>query len=235
MTDELDIRTAIKDTLPTVFGYIGIGLAFGVVSQSVGLSVLMVVLMSAITYAGSAQFIMVSMLVSHNPVVSIMVAVFLVNARMILMSTVVAPYFKKDSMWRNIFIGALLTDESFALSMNKVNYTDHKMSFEWFNTANLIADFTWMIASGVGALLGQLVAHPERLGLDFALVAMFIGLLYLQVIADRSLAKSLQLIVILAEAVIIYLGLIFIPGNLLLVVGTLLGCVTGVVIKHAFY
>ena len=235
MTDELDIRTAIKDTLPTVFGYIGIGLAFGVVSQSVGLSVLMVVLMSAITYAGSAQFIMVSMLVSHNPVVSIMVAVFLVNARMILMSTVVAPYFKKDSMLKNIFIGALLTDESFALSMNKVNYTDHKMSFEWFNTANLIADFTWMIASGVGALLGQLVAHPERLGLDFALVAMFIGLLYLQVIADRSLAKSLQLIVILAEAVIIYLGLIFIPGNLLLVVGTLLGCVTGVVIKHAFY
>ena len=235
MTDELDIRTAIKDTLPTVFGYIGIGLAFGVVSQSVGLSVLMVVLMSAITYAGSAQFIMVSMLVSHNPVVSIMVAVFLVSARMILMSTVVAPYFKKDSMWRNIFIGALLTDESFALSMNKVNYTEHKMSFEWFNTANLIAYFTWMIASGVGALLGQLVAHPERLGLDFALVAMFIGLLYLQVIADRSLAKSLQLIVILAEAVIIYLGLIFIPGNLLLVVGTLLGCATGVVIKHAFY
>jgi len=38
MDDKLDVKTAIKDTLPTVFGYIGIGLAFGIISSSVGIS-----------------------------------------------------------------------------------------------------------------------------------------------------------------------------------------------------
>ena len=35
MNDKLDVKTAIKDTLPTVFGYIGIGLAFGIIASSV--------------------------------------------------------------------------------------------------------------------------------------------------------------------------------------------------------
>lgn len=233
MNEQLDARTAVRETLPTVFGYIGIGLAFGVVSQSVGLNVILVMLMSAITYAGSAQFIMVSMLATHSPVISIMVAAFLVNARMMLMSATVAGYFKHDSMWHNILIGTLLTDESFALGMNKLNVTNRQLNFGWFNTVNLIAYGTWVAASGVGALLGKLVAHPEKLGLDFALVAMFIGLLYLQVIADKTLSVNLQIAVIVVEAVLIYVGLIFIPSNALLLVGTVLGCVIGVVIKHA--
>lgn len=49
MDDQLDIRSAIKDTLPTVFGYIGIGLAFGVVGKASGLSTFIVVLTSLIT------------------------------------------------------------------------------------------------------------------------------------------------------------------------------------------
>ena len=38
MNDKLDAKTAIKDTLPTVFGYIGIGLAFGIIASSVGIN-----------------------------------------------------------------------------------------------------------------------------------------------------------------------------------------------------
>ena len=38
MNDKLDVKTAIKDTLPTVFGYIGIGLAFGIIASSVGIN-----------------------------------------------------------------------------------------------------------------------------------------------------------------------------------------------------
>lgn len=60
MNEKLDFDTGIKDALPTVFGYIGIGLAFGIVGKTSGLSVLEILLMSLITYAGSAQFIMVS-------------------------------------------------------------------------------------------------------------------------------------------------------------------------------
>ena len=50
MNDKLDAKTAIKDTLPTVFGYIGIGLAFGIISSSVGISPFFVGAMSLFIY-----------------------------------------------------------------------------------------------------------------------------------------------------------------------------------------
>lgn len=71
MNNRLDATTAVKDTLPTVFGYIGIGLAFGIVARASGINPLLVLLMSAITYGGSAQFVAVSMLATHSPILSI--------------------------------------------------------------------------------------------------------------------------------------------------------------------
>ena len=92
MDDSLSVETAVKDTLPTVFGYIGIGISFGIVAASAGMSVLMATLMSLIVYAGSAQFILVSLLVIGTPIVSIALSVFLVNSRMILMSMTTAKF-----------------------------------------------------------------------------------------------------------------------------------------------
>ena len=172
MNNKLDRKTAFKDTLPTVFGYIGIGLAFGIIASSAGLNIFLVGAMSLFIYAGSAQFITVSMLSAGAPIISIIIATFLVNSRMILMSMSVAPFFKEYSLFKNISIGTFLTDESYALGMNKQNYTNGKLSYEWFNTANIISYMTWGISSVIGALLGSVVKNPYGLGLDFALVAM---------------------------------------------------------------
>src|SRR5699024_12321372 len=103
----------------------------------------MATLMSLIVYAGSAQFILVSLLVIGTPIVSIALSVFLVNSRMILMSMTTANFFKKNSLFENILLGSLITDESFALSMNKLNYTDGKLTFKWFNTVNVMAYLVW--------------------------------------------------------------------------------------------
>lgn len=235
MNGDLTVSAASKDTLPTVFGYIGIGVAFGIVGKAAGLSPLLVTLMSIITYVGSAQFVIVSMLVTHSPFFSIIFSVFLVNSRMILMSTTLASYFKYDSMFKNILVGTLLTDESFALGMNKLNYSDNHLNFAWFNTANVISYMTWILSSLVGAVLGNFISNPEKFGLDFALVAMFIGLLYLQLISDKSIKFNLQLIVVGFVLVAIYLGLIFIPSSLLILLVTLVACSFGVVMKHAFF
>lgn len=235
MNGDLTVSAASKDTLPTVFGYIGIGVAFGIVGKAAGLSPLLVTLMSIITYAGSAQFVIVSMLVTHSPIFSIIFSVFLVNSRMILMSTTLASYFKRESMVKNILVGTLLTDESFALGMNKLNYSDNHLNFAWFNTANVISYMTWILSSLVGAVLGNFISNPEKFGLDFALVAMFIGLLYLQLISDKSINFNLQLIVVGFVLVAIYFGLIFIPSSLLILLVTLVACNFGVVMKHAFF
>lgn len=233
MDDSLSVETAVKDTLPTVFGYIGIGLSFGIVAASAGMSVLMATLMSLIVYAGSAQFILVSLLVIGTPIVSIALSVFLVNSRMILMSMTTANFFKENSLFENILLGSLITDESFALSMNKLNYTDGKLTFKWFNTVNVMAYLVWAASTAVGAMLGKIITDPEKLGLDFALVAMFIGLLYLQLISDKSISLKVQLIVIGIMLPLVYFGLIFISSDLLILVVTLIGCTIGVILKHA--
>ncbi|MCO6528955.1 MULTISPECIES: AzlC family ABC transporter permease [Lactobacillus] len=235
MDDSLTKRAAVIDTLPTVFGYLGIATAFGVIARATGFSTITVILMSVIIYAGSAQFTTVSMLAAGSPIASIVFATFMVNSRMILMSTTVAPYFKKDSLGKGMLIGTLLTDESFALAMNKLNYTNGKMNFSWFNTENIISYSTWVIATMIGALLGNFIEDPKKLGLDFANVAMFIGLLYLQVNSDKALNKTLQVIVVLLTLVLTYISTIILPASLVIIAVTLIGCTLGMVIKHVFF
>ena len=233
--NQLTARSAIKDSIPTMFGYIGIGLAFGIIGKSLGFSPWLVAILSLTVYAGSAQFILVSMMALHNPIFSIVLAIFLVNSRMILMSITTAPYFKNDSMLKNILIGSFLTDESFALGMNKVNYTDNQLTFTWFNTANIVSYLTWAGASFVGAIAGSFIHNSYAIGLDFALVAMFIGLLYLQVIAKNGMPLKLKLLMILITFIMVFIGLIFIPSNLLILLVTLITCLIGVIIKHVFF
>ncbi|WP_278963335.1 AzlC family ABC transporter permease [Lactobacillus apis] len=235
MDDSLTKRAAVVDTLPTVFGYLGIATAFGVIARASGFSTITVILMSVIIYAGSAQFTTVSMLVAGSPIASIVFATFMVNSRMILMSTTVAPFFKKDSLGKGMLIGTLLTDESFALAMNKLNYTNEKMNFSWFNTENIISYSTWVIATMIGALLGNFIEDPKKLGLDFANVAMFIGLLYLQIKSDKDLNKLLQVIVVLLTLVLTYISTIILPASLVIIAVTLIGCTLGMVIKHVFF
>ena len=235
MNEQLTVKSAIKETLPTVFGYVGIGMAFGIIGRESGFSPVIVLLMSLFIYAGSAQFTTVSMLSGGSPVLSIILATFLVNSRMILMSTTLTNYFKNAPLRQNILLGTLLTDESFALSMNKQNYTRGQLNFTWMNTANLIAYLTWVLSSVIGALLGGIVADPKVLGLDFAIVAMFMGLVYLQVICDKSLKHGLQLLVIVLTCVLTYLALILLPANIVIIVVTLFGCSLGVWCKHAFF
>lgn len=235
MNSELTFKRGLKEAVPTVFGYLGIGVAFGMIGHGAGFSVLIVFLLSLIVYAGSAQFVMLSMLAVKSPILSIILSVFLVNSRMILMSMTTAPHFKKESFFKNVFIGTLLTDESFALGMNKLNYTDGNLSFSWFNAVNLFAYSAWNLATVAGCLLGNLLADPQKFGFDFAVIAMFIGLLYLQVVSEKHLGRVLQVIMIGATFILFYFGLMIVPSNLLILLVTLFACALGVGIKYVFF
>jgi 4-azaleucine resistance transporter AzlC len=235
MNQNLDVKSAMEEVLPTVFGYLGISIAFGIVGRAAGFSIPIVTLISMIVYAGSAQFVLITMLVAHSPILSIIFSVFLINSRMILMSTTVAPYLNLESMKKNILVGTFLTDESFALGMNKLNYTSNKLNFPWLNTVNIVAYWTWVIGTFMGAILGNLISNPEKFGLNFAITAMFIGLLYLQIISDKTIKMSVQLLIIFFTLLLTYLGLIFIPSNLLILITTIFGCFLGVMLKNVIH
>lgn len=136
-------REGVQACLPTILGYLGIGIAMGVVGKGVGLSVFEILVMSIFIYAGSAQFIICGMVALGAPVIAIIFTTFLVNLRHFLMSMSVASYFKKVPILSSIGIGTLLTDESYGVLVTALN-NEKKITVPWTNGLNITAYLTWI-------------------------------------------------------------------------------------------
>lgn len=226
----ISFNEGIKACVPTILGYAGIGIAAGVVGKSVGLSILEIALMSILVYAGSAQFIICGMLAIQSPISAIILTTFLVNLRHFLMSMSIATYFKSTPLKTSIGIGTLLTDESYGVLMTALN-NNYSVSSNWTNGLNITAYISWILATVTGGLLGNWIPDPHLLGLDFALVAMFIGLFVLQV--DLPIRKQTKktVIVLLTVCVSLYVLMAFVSAELAILLATLLGCTVGVVLR----
>lgn len=220
-------REGVIACIPTVLGYFGIGLAAGILGKGAGLSVLSIVLMSTIIYGGSSQFIIIGMLVTNSPVSAIILTTFLVNARHFLMSLSVSEYFKDFSLSKSIGIGTLLTDESYGVLMNPI-MNGQRVSPQWVNGLNITAYLVWILSNLLGALVGNLIPNPEQFGLDFALVAMFIGLVVLQIEGQLKTNTGKTLGVIFSVIISVYLLSNVISMELSVLVSTLIGCGIGV-------
>ncbi|MGM0124512.1 azaleucine resistance protein AzlC [Enterococcus sp. AZ194] len=231
MKPTITFREGVEACLPTVLGYLGIGLAAGVVGKSVGLSVFSILMMSVFIYAGSAQFIICGMIAIQAPVASIVFTAFLVNLRHFLMSMSVAPHFKQANLWESIGIGTLLTDESYGVLATELA-KKQTISVAWMNGLNVMAYLTWIVATIIGGLIGEYIPSAEKFGLDFALIAMFIGLFVLQV--DLPIRKRTRqtIVVLVSVCVSLYLMMAVLSPELSVLIATLFGCFVGVVTNH---
>lgn len=217
--------------IPTILGYLGIGFAMGVVGKGIGLSIIDIIIMSIIVYAGSAQFIICALLAINAPMTTIVATVFLVNLRHFLMSLSVAPYFKQTPFLSAIGIGSLLTDESYGVLTTALQ--QHKpVTAKWTHGLNLMAYLSWIFATFLGGLLGSFIPDPELLGLDFALVAMFIGLFLFQV--ERPLKKKTKqtLLILTTVVVILVVSMVWTTAEVAMIIATLAGCLVGTVTHH---
>ncbi len=75
-------------------------------------------------------------------------------------------------------MSSLLTDETYGVMMGELVHTD-KINPMWMHGNNLNSYLAWFVGTVVGTALGGLLPNPEVIGLDFALVGMFIGILHL--------------------------------------------------------
>ena len=219
-----DFRSGMKAAVPTALGYVAIGLAFGVVAAASGLSALEVALMCALVYGGSAQFAMCALVVAGASLGELTLTVFLVNLRNMLMSLHATTIFTKISLWNQLGIGGLITDESYGVLLGE--YVHHKdIPSNWMHGNNIFSYLVWIVSSVVGCLIGSMIPNPELFGLDFALIAMFIGLLSSQF--DALLCEGVRKLLSIAVA---YLSFsIILSESLAVLVATLIGCSVGVV------
>ena len=218
-----DFRLGVKAAVPTALGYVAIGLAFGVVAAASGLSALEVGLMCALVYGGSAQFAMCALVVAGAGLGELTLTVFLVNLRNMLMSLHATTIFTKTSLWNQLGIGSLITDESYGVLLGE--YVHHKdIPANWMHGNNIFSYLVWIVSSVIGCLIGSMIPNPELFGLDFALIAMFIGLLSSQI--DALLGEGVRkLLLILLSIAVAYLSFsVVLSESLAVLVATLVGC-----------
>lgn len=166
-----------RDSIPMIVGILPFGLIYGALASLAGLSLGQALGMSLLVYAGSAQFIAISLLTLGSGMVVILLTTLVVNLRHVLYSAALQPYVGKLSQRWRVPLAFGLTDETFAVVQRRYlarGMTDHG---QWYHAGVALALYlSWVSSSLVGALFGQSVPNLAGWGLDFAMLATFIGI-----------------------------------------------------------
>jgi 4-azaleucine resistance transporter AzlC len=216
------IKDGVAAAWPICLGYAPIGLAFGVLAQKAGLSPAEIGLMSLLVFAGSAQFIAVSMIGSGAAAIPIILTTFTVNLRHLLMSSSLAVHLQKlKAGWISLYAYGV-TDESFALNMTRFR----EETWDWRRALvlNHTANLAWIASTIIGGYGGQFIP-AGAFGIDYALPAMFICLLVLQIRGGLYVAVSL-----IAGVLAVAFSLL-IPGNAYIVAATAAAATIGVFLR----
>lgn len=157
------------------------GASFGLVARAAGMGVLAPLVMSATTFAGSAQFAVTSILGAGGGAAAAIAAAVLLNARYAPISISVAPLFHGRHL-RRLLEAQLIVDESWALASRGGGRFDRRILLG----AGLLLYASWVSGTAVGILAGDALGDPKDLGLDGAFPALFLALLAPQLRAPRA-------------------------------------------------
>lgn len=171
-------RDGVKASVPILLGYLPIGLAFGILAAQQGLSTMEILAMSLFVYAGSAQFIAAAMMASGADALSIITTTMFVNLRHLLMSASMSAQLKKISTRVQAIIAMGITDETFAVSNHHLQ--SHDATPGYFAGLHFTSHACWILSTVLGGVFGAYLSEATKWGIDFALPAMFIGLLLMQ-------------------------------------------------------
>jgi 4-azaleucine resistance transporter AzlC len=178
-------RDGARKIAPIAVAAFAFALSFGVLAPTSGIETLEAIVMSATTFAGSAQFAAASILGVGGGVVSAIVAATLLNARYAPISVSVAPIFV-GSPARRLLESQLIVDESWALSKRPDGRYDRRLLVG----GGLLLYVCWVGGTAVGVLAGDALGDPSELGLDAAFPALFLAILVTQVHSRLELAAA---------------------------------------------
>ncbi|SCU25270.1 branched-chain amino acid permease [Staphylococcus xylosus] len=224
-------KQGVKECIPTLLGYAGVGLSFGIVAVASGFSMLEIILLCLLVYAGAAQFIICALVISGTPISAIILTTFIVNSRMFLLSMTLAPSYKNYSLLNRIGLSTLVTDETFGVAITP-HLKGEKINDRWLHGLNITAYVFWTFACIIGAVFGKYIHQPEALGLDFAITAMFI---FLAVSQFESLSRSKinTYFVLIICVIIMMLSLsLFMPSYLAIILASTIAALIGVVMER---
>ena len=163
------VRAAFPHTLPVLMGYACLGTAYGVLMASKGYGALWSLLMSAIAFGGSMQYVAISLLtIPFDPFQAFLMSL-MVNARHLFYGLSMLPKYRGMGRLRNVLV-FMMSDETFSITCSVEPPAD--VPAKDFYLAVSVMDYLyWVIASFLGGLVGSMLTF-DLTGLDFVLTAL---------------------------------------------------------------
>lgn len=169
---------ALRQTLPILFGYVFIGIAFGMVMQEAGYPWPWALAASVFVYAGSMQFVMAGFLTAATPLLTVALMTLAINSRHVFYGLSFVDKFRHMGKAYPYMVCSL-TDETYSV----LCACRYPPEVDAHRAALLIALFDqvyWVAGSVLGAVLGAVLPW-DMTGIDFSMTALFTVILIDQV------------------------------------------------------
>ena len=165
---------ALRASLPVMFGYVPLGMAFGILFQDLGYPWYFATLMALLVFAGAAQFMAIGLLAAHAGLLEVAVATLALNSRHIFFGLSLLSRYRSRG-WKKLYLIFGLTDETYSLITSTAAPGSSREN-DYYLALTALNQSYWVVGSTLGALLGRLIEFDTR-GMDFALTALFLVLL----------------------------------------------------------
>lgn len=165
------LAAAFPCTLPVLMGYLSIGIVFGWMLSAIGYNPLWSVAMSVTIYAGSGQYLGVSLLENATPLADVAFLTLVINFRHLVYGLSMLEKFRGMG-WRKLYMIFSLTDETYAL-LAGVRPPEGVEEKGFYFTIAVLDHLYWIAGSLIGAVAGSLITINTE-GIDFAMTALFI-------------------------------------------------------------
>ena len=169
--DRKALAAAFPVTIPVLMGYLAIGMAFGIMLEAVGYNFIWAFFMSLTIYAGSGQYLGVSLLASCATLGTVALMTLIINFRHLVYGLSMLEKFRGMG-WRKLYMIFSLTDETYAL-LSSVQAPVGVNPRNFYFAIALLDQSYWIAGSVIGAVAGA-VLPIDTTGIDFAMTALFV-------------------------------------------------------------
>jgi len=196
------LRAAAPYTIPIFAGYWLLGLTYGILMNVSGFSFVWPMMMAAVIYSGSVEFVAVKVLLlsSFHPLQAFVMA-FMIGARHLFYGIPMLDRFKHKG-WKKPLLIYFMSDETFS-----VNYTAQipkHVDEGWFMLWVSVLDFIyWLSGATLGGIFGNLITFSTK-GLDFVMTSMFVVIFVEQWMKDKSHVSAILGIVLSVISLLLF-------------------------------
>lgn len=217
----------VKSGLPIAVGYFPIAIAFGALAIQANLTWIEATWMSVIVFAGSSQFVGVSMLLAGAGAAQIITTTLFLNMRHLIMSLTINDQMRHfPQSWKNL-LSFGITDESFALlALGQASKDqDQELTPYYVGGLMLTAYLGWVSGTAVGGMGASFIPVEITTAMNVGLYGLFIGLLI------PPVRKSLRYGVIAVVSMILnYLFGFMVDSGWAIVLATILAAGLGIIL-----